>query len=476
MLFPILIFKDTFALKQLHHTVHTAQDVSRAFARENNVFSNLMGIKHRNILVPLAMWRQEDPGYGDKFNMLYSKAKCNLVDHLRSFKTPPRLEKQFVEHLIQQVRDLADALEKIHALRKHSGLFVEQQQQVEPLSEARQTSISWLQPPSAETERYRTACHHDLKPENILIFEDDAWKISDFGTPAITQAVSGSSVVEMADLQSGDPIYSPPDHAMGERTARAYDIWCFGCILLEILLTLFYEATPGEMDETQIVHRLDTFYMERANSVQSVSPVALFWYRKMDKDGTYKFELREPVKQRFKMLYRQTKAFDQFPALVQLAEDMMSIRPRGRGSAERALARLKLIQYNITNNLSANENFYLSPGNIAQRWASRPLTDRSSVSFAQQTDQLTNKHTLLRARHLPLPEAPRARRNSDPGKALALLERSAKKTFEILPIYQIALEKALASPAAQKQDDNISMWSTAETAVGDPDTATYVVY
>ncbi len=428
-----------------------------------------MGIKHPNILVPLAMWRQKDPGSGDKFNMLYSKAKCNLGDHLRSFKTPPRLENQFVEHLIQQVRDLADALEKIHKLRKHSGLVVEEQQQVDPLSEALQSSRSLLQPPSAEKGRYRMACHHDLKPDNILIFPDGTWKISDFGTAAITQAVSGRSVVEMADLQSGDPIYSPPDHAMDERTARAYDLWCFGCILLEILLTLFHEATPGELEGTQAAHRLDTFYAERANSVQGVSSVALFWYRKMEKDGTFTFELREPVKQRFKMLYRQTKAFDQFPALVQLAEDMMSIKPRGRGSAEDALARLKAIQDNMTYNLSANENFYLIPGSIAQRWASRPTTDGvSQSSIPRRTDQFTTERPQPHMHHLSLPETPRVRRHSDPGNTLALLE-TGRVALEPLSNYETAVEQTPTSPAVRIYADNISLSSTDEATAARED-------
>ncbi|KAK5444248.1 hypothetical protein LTS15_010363 [Exophiala xenobiotica] len=464
-------FKEhTFALKQLHHTVHTAPIVSQAFARENNVFSKLMGTNHRNILVPLAMWRQKDPGAGDRFNMLFSKAKYNLKEHLRTFRVPPRREKDFVLDLFQQLRDLSDALDKIHLIRKHSGLTGGTQEQFQRPTTSRANSASLLVLPQSDKSRYGTVYHHDLKPENILIFEDGTWKISDFGTAKITEAVSGRSVAQMFEFQAGDEVYSPPDRAMGKSTARPYDVWCFGCILLEILLTLFHETTPGDFSDSEEVHRLDAFYLERAESIKGVGSVAYFWYHKLNKDGTDEFELREPVKERFRMLKRQTEEYDQFDALVVLAEEMMAIEPSRRPSAERVLARMREIHENVTHNLNLNEAFYITPGTIAERWASRPTTEAGGSQSSRQryTHHLPSERAPAQSpKHLSPTEVSKTRRHSAPGSNSILnrLDIAGGPSFDASSEFQTAVEETPSSPAvrvhyADAYADTISLGST----------------
>jgi len=459
----------TFALKQLLHTVHTAPIVSQAFARENNVFSKLMGINHRNILVPLAMWRQKDPGAGDRFNMLFPKAKYNLKEHLRTFKVPPRREKEFVLALFQQLRDISDGLDKIHLIRKHSGLTGGNQEQFQPPTISRANSASLLEPP-IDKSRYGIVYHHDLKPENILIFEDGTWKISDFGTAKITEAVSGRSIAQMAGFQAGDEVYSPPDRTMGKSTARPYDVWCFGCILLEILLTLFHETTPGEFDTTpdnssasEPVHRLDAFYLERAESTKEVGSVAYFWCR--NKDAPEKFDLREPVKERFSMLKRQTKEYDQFDALVLLAQDMMAIDPSRRPSAERVLARMKEIHENVTHNLTLDEDFYITAGTIAERWASRPTTEAGGSQGSRQryTHHLQSERAPPQSpKHLSPTEVSKTRRHSAPGSKSILnrLDIAGGPGFDASREFQTAVEGTPSSPAVRVYPDNISLGST----------------
>ncbi|KIX10394.1 uncharacterized protein Z518_01476 [Rhinocladiella mackenziei CBS 650.93] len=455
--------ENVFALKQLN----AVPAVSRAFVKEHHVFSNLMGVQHNNILLPLAMWRQQDAGSDDRFYMLYPKAQCNLKEHLRKDRKLPRLEKKFVEHLVLQLRNLADALESIHLLRKRSGLMEEEPKQSDFSGVPNESASSSLHPSAAEKKPRKAAYHHDLKPENILVFDDGTWKISDFGTAGVIQAISGGSIFDVTEIQSGDPIYSPPDHAMKNRTARPYDVWCFGCILLEILLTIFEEGTADQLDEfpskSPEPHRLDKFYCDRADSVDGVAVAGLFWYQRDDGQ----FDLRKPVKERLATLHRRTKDYDQFDALVQLAEDMLSIHASKRPSAEKVSARMRKIYVQVTHNLKTNEDFYAIPGSLAQPYASRPTTDAGSHgSSLTIDDKIPHEWSSTHTRHLSLPELRRNRRHSAPNSSLARLDIAGGPANYPDSNYQTEVDGTATTPTVRVHyADRISLASSNDEAV-----------
>lgn len=368
--------------------------LSTAFKKEHRVISNLMNVSHTNILLPLAMWRQANIDGVDKFYMLYPKAQRNLKDYMKTYRKTPALTRDFVEHLMLQIWNLTDALESMHLLSRRLGLGEDGTQ-------------SSLHPKSAETRSQHGTYHHDLKPDNILVFADGTWKISDFGTAGITQAISGpNGMLNFNSPQLGDPVYSPPDLAQGKYTARGYDIWCFGCILLEILLTVFQDNTPDHLDawdpDNQALHRLEQFYIDRADSVQDTDATALFWF-KTPEGGCV---LRQPVIDRFEMLRRRTKEQDQFDVLTELAINMMSIDPAHRPSAMEVAHRMKTLRAQVLHNLKLNETFYLIPGSIAQPWASRKTTEEGHYgsSPTATADLLSNGVPSIHTRHRSLPE------------------------------------------------------------------------
>lgn len=348
-----------------------------------------MNMFHNNILLPLAMWRQENTEGDDMFYILYPKAQYDLKDYMRPHRRTPSLTRDFVEHLMLQIWNRADALESMHLLSRRLGLVEDSTQ-------------STVHPEPAETPLQYAAYYHDLKHDNILVFEDGTWKISDFGTAGVTQAISGGkSIFEVTDVQLGDPVYSPPDLAQGKYTAKGYDIWCFGCILLEILLTIFQNNTPEHLDEwnpdNQADHRLDQFYVERANSVHNADATALFWFKKPGMGCV----LRQPVIDGFEMLRRRTREQDQFDVLTELAINMMNIDPADRPSAKEVAHRMKALRTQVLHNLKLNETFYLIPGSIAQPWASRKATEEGhhASSLPATADLLSNGVPWTLTRH-----------------------------------------------------------------------------
>ena len=418
-----------------------------------------MGVDHPHILVPLAMWRQQHSVTHDTFYMLYPRAECNLKDEMRKYRKRPKLEKRFVKNLVAQLFHLADALQQIHLLRKQSGLVEDGQIPSNFVSAPDEPGRSSLHPSAAGRNSERTAYyHHDLKSENILVFKDGSWKISDFGTAGITQAISGRSVLQVNEVQSGDPIYRPPDHAMGKRTVRPYDIWCFGCILLEILLTVFQESTDDQLDEFHVEdpasHRLDVFDIERALSVEEqVGSAGLFWYEKAD--GS--FDLRQPVKDRLGELHRRTRSYDQFHELVQLAEDMLAIQPSKRPPAEKVLARMRTVFLQVNRNLDLNENFYTEPNSVPPLFATQPTMDGTSQGSSPRAATPT--------RHLSPSDMRRTRRHSAPTNGLAQLQMTGGPSSHALPDFETAVDGTPTTPAVWvSYADNISLTASDEGA------------
>lgn len=420
-----------------------------------------MVINHPNILVPLAMWRKKDRRQSgrDEFYMIYSKAHCNLAEYLRTFEIPPRRDRKFMEDLLLQLKNLAEALAQIHRLPKGFLDAQEPPSSSSHLSHEPSTGMTHLGLPRAQVTQYRTAAHHDLKPENILIFGDGTWKISDFGTADVTEAVSGQSVLQMTNLKDGGPVYRPPEWDTQQKTAKAYDIWCFGCILLEILLTLFHETSSNEMQATPQHHRLDAFWADRANCPTQHDSGAYFWYKTRGGDGNIHYYHQPPVQERFEMLHRQTKEYDQMENLVKLAEDMMTINPKERPRAAQVSDSIKGIYDQVRFNLNNNEDFYLIPNSIPLfKGASIPTTDGGTY---RPIDRSSHDHSTALTRLLPLPQNLRTRRYSEADSNLARLEIAGGPGFTPPSNDLIAVEQTPTSQAVhiQSADDSTHLYA-----------------
>lgn len=104
-------------------------------------------------------------------------------------------------------------------------------------------SLHSFEVPHSHRDRVLFGYHFDLKPANILIGHDGTFMISDFGQAHFLRPENGEYVNNsVAEHCGGDPSYAPPEnddfrHMDGRHSekSRRYDIWCLGCIFLEVL-------------------------------------------------------------------------------------------------------------------------------------------------------------------------------------------------------------------------------------------------
>lgn len=92
-----------------------------------------------------------------------------------------------------------------------------------------------------DTERAETSAqiHADIKPENILCFASDnkelgpfTLKLADFGE---AQEVRAGTKGVKADRVAHTKTYRPPEHGLDDYLTLNYDVWCLGCVYLELV-------------------------------------------------------------------------------------------------------------------------------------------------------------------------------------------------------------------------------------------------
>lgn len=135
-----------------------------------------------------------------------------------------------------------------------------------------------------------TASHHDLKPSNILLFDNQIWKICDFGKSGLKTLQEGSETDGQDGL--GTRRYQPPEYRTSDvqKYGRAFDVWSMGCIIIELAILLVYGWDTGDTPQgfqeftnqtTSNEDRTDTFY----NHI----PVVTHWIDNLEgpDDGSY---------------------------------------------------------------------------------------------------------------------------------------------------------------------------------------------
>ncbi|KAK1714477.1 kinase-like domain-containing protein, partial [Colletotrichum lupini] len=164
---------------------------------------------HDHVIKLLATWRR-----GDKWSMLFPWAKSNLKNYWN--QNPPQRSPGFVQWILSQCRGLAEGLQKIHR---------------SPSEHAKDFGI-----------------HEDIKPENILLFDSQSKAygilvISDFGYTRF----HGRSTRSNTLIVGTSPTYKAPEADLGKTIARSYDMWSFGCVLLEFI-TWYLRGPAGIRD------------------------------------------------------------------------------------------------------------------------------------------------------------------------------------------------------------------------------------
>lgn len=141
----------------------------------------------------------------------------NLRDFWKHNPNPwPTITATYIKDIIEQIRGLADALDKLHRFKQHED----------------------------QVDHYR---HGDIKPENILIFPDEdnrgigTFKVSDLGS-AMRHSVVTALRERTKNKVFATVVYQPPESRTRKlsSTSRLYDIWSMGCVTLEFLIWLLY--------------------------------------------------------------------------------------------------------------------------------------------------------------------------------------------------------------------------------------------
>jgi len=168
------------------------------------------GFGNDHLVTLLMTWTMEG-----RYNLLFPLARCDLDEYWEQNQRPI-LDASTVRWMSKQIVGIASALHAIH----------------EPPSNS-------IIPP----DEHRYGRHGDLKPENILWYDspEDSKGIlvvADLGLSQFNSKKSRS--MDSNDQVPVTPRYKPPEcDIVGAKVSRSYDIWTFGCLLLEWVLWAF---------------------------------------------------------------------------------------------------------------------------------------------------------------------------------------------------------------------------------------------
>jgi serine/threonine protein kinase len=221
-------------------------EIEKAWATEARALQATNRLNHPHILKGIAVIHQDKSRY-----FMFPCAENSLRDYWEA--TPaqspsPRL----IREGVNQVRGLADALDKLHNFRSHISQN-EKFREVEighdlvdkspPLSPSGMDDddVASFHPNSLWEESIR---HGDIKPENILRFlaktsNTETLKLADIGlakeNSIATEQQRGTS------MRYGTRRYEGPevlDYVHGR--SRLFDVWALGCVTFEYILWLLY--------------------------------------------------------------------------------------------------------------------------------------------------------------------------------------------------------------------------------------------
>ncbi|KAI4600247.1 hypothetical protein KJ359_001352 [Pestalotiopsis sp. 9143b] len=191
-----------FALKvvNLYHPEDKAM-IRNLFYNEREQLSRFNGVVHKHLVTLLAAFEQEDI---DKNYFIFPWAECDLSEYWER-----RKQARDVKWVSEQLLGLVGALDKIHNPTNLQGVY---------------------------------GRHGDLKPDNILWYtphngdKRGILVISDMGFTAVN---SEMDYYEKTNGMAHTPSYRAPELDIhGANVTREYDIWCLGCIFLEMLTWL----------------------------------------------------------------------------------------------------------------------------------------------------------------------------------------------------------------------------------------------
>ena len=209
-----------FAVKQLRKLESTKTISQQRQNPETQAYKRLDHILPEHTVRLLATYTHRD-----QLHLVFPWADGDLHDfwykHFPGTARPKRTP-ELAQWLSRQFLGLATALQGIHN------------------SDVDESSLHSLSP---RVRQQRHGRHGDIKPENILWFKDDDTASEDsFGTLKICDLGSAdfhgpdSKSVRVSDMHEFTGTYRAPEFDAIRRISPQYDIWSFGCVLLQFMV------------------------------------------------------------------------------------------------------------------------------------------------------------------------------------------------------------------------------------------------
>jgi serine/threonine protein kinase len=189
---------------------HLFKNDAEEFEAEAVALKRFNGFGNPHMVTLLMSWELNEQYY-----LLFPLASCDLDEYWKE-NPLPILDDKMIRWTSKQIVGIASAVRAIHDPPENS-LKVD--------------------------EDHQYGRHGDLKPENILLYESPTDNmgilvVADLGLSKLNSILSRSA--QTSSRIPFTPRYKPPEcDIQHERVTRSYDVWTFGCILLEWVTWLF---------------------------------------------------------------------------------------------------------------------------------------------------------------------------------------------------------------------------------------------
>ncbi|ORY00554.1 kinase-like domain-containing protein [Clohesyomyces aquaticus] len=310
-----------FAVKTLRLSEKAAKSRGKDLNREALALKRFVDKDHAHLIRLLATFSHKD-----HFHFIFPCAEGNLLDFWEKYypnvQTLPR-DSDLAKWLAEQLYGLACAVKSIHKA---------------PVDDATNSGL-----PKAVRDKDHGR-HGDLKPENILWFRDSesqssrcpmgVLKISDFGFADFHRTHS-VNVISLSSIGGVTPTYRAPEYEIAPNAPKvglispSYDIWSFGCILLEFS-TWYLLGWEG----------VDDFSAQRADDSDSRPDVKEDNFFNFYENGR-KAKSKKSVAKNFKTLREHPNCKDFMLDLLECIEErMLRMVPTSRSTCNEIVEEL----------------------------------------------------------------------------------------------------------------------------------------
>ncbi|KAF2134963.1 kinase-like protein [Dothidotthia symphoricarpi CBS 119687] len=277
---------DNFALKMLLQTPKQKQsEQTIAFWGEVEMLKRFTGFSHDHLVTLLMTWT-----INHQYYLLFPLAGCDLDQYWLKYPQPI-VDFDNVRWISKQILGMTSALKSIH-----------------------DPSSNTLHPP----QECRYGKHGDLKPDNVLWYQSPTDErgilvLADLGLSTLNSILSRSN--NSNNNMHFTPMYRSPEcDLQGGKISRSYDIWTFGCLLLELVCW----ALGGQEARTE-------FSKDRMSPYLTGTCSDIFFDIQEKKGGGHVVLVKKQVTEHIAKLHEHENCSEYFHDLLYLIEEEMVV-------------------------------------------------------------------------------------------------------------------------------------------------------